>query len=118
MHRCCDVLPRRAQALHNLLIPVQVDKELVRWRHEYQDGPAGLARRTAATRLGAQTSGLEAAGYRRRAWGERWSREPVARPGAGRGGWRKDCVGIRPRPHAEADTRATGPVAGALGSWG
>ncbi|MGZ3682191.1 MAG: hypothetical protein ACXVDI_26825, partial [Ktedonobacterales bacterium] len=40
---------------------------MIRWRHEHERARARLARGTAATRLGAETTGLEAAGHRRRA---------------------------------------------------
>ncbi len=61
---------------------------MLRWRHEHQNGPARLARRTAATRLGAEATGLETAGHRRRAGGDAGRRQPVAQTGtrAGRGG--------------------------------
>jgi transposase len=40
---------------------------MIDWRHEHKDASARLARRATATRLGAERTGLETAGHRRRA---------------------------------------------------
>src|SRR5258708_22160099 len=61
-----------------LLTSVFVAKSGVSWGHEDLKSPAGLARSTAATRLGAETTGLETNGDRRRLGSHLGSSQPVA----------------------------------------
>ena len=54
---------------------------MVRWRDEQQNHPARRARRTAATRLGAEAAGLETAGHCRSPRGDARCCEPMAQAG-------------------------------------
>lgn len=85
---------------------------MVRWRHEDEDNPTRLARRAAATRLGAEATGLETAGHCRRAGGDARRCQPVAQAGPGAGG-RGVATPSFPGPPAATHRRAGRPPAGA-----
>jgi len=72
---------------------------MVRWRDEQQNHPARRARRTAATRLGAEAAGLETAGHCRSPRGDARCCEPMCEPMAQAGTrarhMRTGCAAIR-----------------------
>jgi hypothetical protein len=85
---------------------------MLRWRHERERVPARLARRTAATCLGAEATRLETAGHRRRSGSHRWSCQPMAQTGTGAGS-RGVATPSRSWPPAAAHSRAAHPTTGA-----
>src|SRR5712664_2373716 len=92
-------------------------KTRVCWGHEDLTSPAGLARRTAATRLGAETTGLETNRARRRLGSHIGSSEPVADAGTCRRGRGRTAGASGLGPPAEAYRRAACPAAGFAGPW-
>src|SRR5258707_7487086 len=81
--------------LYILLTSVFVAKRRVDWGHEDRTDPAGLAWKTAATRLGAETSGLETNTDRRPLVRHVGSREPMADAWASRSGGTRRSSGCR-----------------------
>jgi hypothetical protein len=88
---------------------------MVCWRHEHEDDAAGLARRAATTRLGAERAGLETARHRRGPGGDRGGGQPMAqtRTRAGGGGTAPPSSA---GSAATTDAGAAGADSGAFGS--
>src|SRR5260370_19378104 len=100
-----------------LVTSVFVAKSGVSWGHEDLKSPAGLARSTAATRLGAETTGLETNGDRRRLGSHVGSGQPGADPGP-RGRGRGRAAGAsRLGPPAEAHPRTACSAARPAREW-
>lgn len=85
---------------------------MIRWHHEHTRVAARLARRAAATRLGARAAGLDTTGYRHRARGYAWHRQPVAQAGTGTGRRRGITAPSGLWPPVSAHRRAAYPAPG------
>src|SRR5215831_2396754 len=85
--------------------------------HEEHKSPAGLARRTAATRLGAERTGLETNRDRGRPGGHVWGGEPMVEAGACRRRRGRAAGASRAWPRPKAHARATRPAARPAGPW-
>ena len=81
---------------------------VIPWRHEHQNARARLARWTAATRLGAETTRVETDRHCRRPGRHARSRQPVAQTRPGLRAWRR-CGAIRPPDRRPARQPSNGP---------